>query len=384
MNLRHIALSSLRSVEHLLRGRVPADALGSASVHELDEFLILFYDQALGTAIHATPVFEALRHARPKARITVASCGMELETIRNNPFIDRIIATPNPYTHTLAAARAIRREFRPGKLFCTLTTGGSGRSRIALLALAAGKSIRVGFTLTPELYDASLSPTCNDSQIERNLRALRLLGIEAHDVEPRIFFTGDDLHHAQSFLSGEAKGTALLVACTSGGHPKNWPEDRLIAAAQHLTRTCGLRLLLPGTKADVVPLNLLAERIGTGAHVVAGKTNISQLAALCATSDIAVTLDTGTLHVARTQMLPMVILAPAWQPREEWLPLGRPWARIHMGPSIPAPPPANYVMDEIATADVIASIDDLLAAFPPSASAREARVQRSLTEAKAR
>jgi ADP-heptose:LPS heptosyltransferase len=384
MSLRHIALSSLRSAERLLRGRVPADALGS-----VDEFLILFYDQALGTAIHATPVFEALRHARPKARITVASCGMELETIRNSPFIDRIIATPNPYKHTLAAARAIRRAFHPGKLFCTITTGGSGRSRIALLALAAGKSIRVGFTLTPELYDAPLSPTCNDSQIERNLRALRLLGMEAQDLqpsifEPRIFFTADDLRHAQSFLTGEAKGTAILVACTSGGHPKNWPEDRLIAAAQHLTRACGLRLLLPGTKADVAPLTLLAERIGHGAHVVAGKTNISQLAALCAISDIALTLDTGTLHVARTQMLPMIILAPAWQPPEEWLPLGRPWARIHVGPAIPLPPPADYVIDEIAAADVISSIDGLLATFPPSAADREARIHRSLTEAKAR
>jgi ADP-heptose:LPS heptosyltransferase len=373
MSLRHIALTSLRTAERLLRGRVSTDALSS-----VDEFLILFYDQALGTAIHATPIFEALRQARPNARITVASSGLALETVRNNPFIDRLIETPNPYTHTLAAARTIRHAFKPGRLFCTITPGGSGRSRIALLALLAGKSLRIGFTLTPELFDAPLSPTCTDSQIDRNLRMLQLLGISVRDVEPRIFFTAADLQHANSLLAGNAKGTALLVACTSGGHPKSWREDRLIATGQHLTRVHGLRVLFPGTKSDVAQLNQLAARIGSGAHVVAGKTTVSQLAALCAIADIAVTLDTGTLHVARTQMLPMVIIAPAWQPPEEWLPLGKPWASIQLGPAIPLPPPTDYVIDEVGVHDVIASVDSLLAAFPVSANTREARVQRSL------
>lgn len=374
MSLRHIALTSLRNAERLLRGRVSAAALPS-----IDEFLILFYDQALGTAIHATPIFEALRRARPNARITVASSGLALETIRNSPFIDRIIETPNPYTHTLAAARTIRRQFKPGKLFCTITPGGSGRSRISLLALLAGKAHRIGFTLTPELYDAPLSPTCTDSQIARNLRMLQLLGINAHDLEPRIFFTASDLQHARSLLTGDAKGTALLIACTSGGHPKSWPENHLIATAQHLIRTHGLRVLLPGTRSDVASLNQLAARIGSGAHVVAGKTTVSQLAALCAIADIAVTLDTGTLHVARTQTLPMVIIAPAWQPPEEWLPLGKPWASIQLGSPIPLPPPAEYVIDEVSVQAVITAADALLAASPVSAVARESRVQRSLS-----
>ncbi len=213
---------------------------------------------------------------------------------------------------------------------------------------------------------------------------LHLLGIEAHPahaIEPRIFFTAADLQHAKSLLTGDAKGTALLVACTSGGHPKNWPEDRLIATAQHLIRTHGLRVLLPGTGSDVASLTQLPARIGPGAHVVAGKTTVSQLAALCAIADIAVTLDTGTLHVARTQTLPMVIIAPAWQPPEEWLPLGKPWAHIQQGPAIAAPPPADYVIHEIATADVIAGADDLLTTLPPSAAAREERIRHSLCKA---
>jgi ADP-heptose:LPS heptosyltransferase len=372
MSLRHIALTSLRTAERLLRGGASSGALDT-----VDEFLVLFYDRALGTAVHATPVFEALRRARPNARITVASSGIALEAIRNNPFIDRIVETPDPYVHTLAAARAVRRAFRPGKTFCVFTTSGSSRGRIAMLALLAGKALRIGFTLAPELYDTSLSPACDDSQIARNLRGLQLLGIETQALEPRIFFTAADLRKARSLLNGEAQGTALLVACTSGGQPKNWPEDRLIAVAQHLIGRYGLRVLLPGTQEDVASLTQLAERIGPGAQVVAGKTTIAQLAALCAVADIAVTLDTGTLHVARTQTLPMVIIAPAWQPPEEWLPLDRPWARILIGPWFPVTPP-GYAIQEVSVDAAIAAADHLLSAYPPSSDACEARVDRSL------
>lgn len=374
MSLRHIALTSLRTAERLLRGGVPADAVAS-----IDEFLILFYDQALGTAVHATPVFEALRRARPNARITVAGSGIARETIRNNPFIDRVIETPNPYRNTLAAALTIRREFRPGRSFCVITTGGSGRSRISLLALLAGKAHRIGFTLTPELFDAPLSPTCDDSQIERNLRALQSLGIRSAAIEPRIFFTGSDLQYARQLIAQQGRsGTAILVTRTSGGQPTRWPDDRFLAVAQHLINAHNLRILLPGTAADAPAVEELTARIGPGACSVAGKTTIAQLAALCALADIAVTLDTGTMHIARSQALPLAVIAPAWQDSREWMPLGKPWARILKGPWFPGPPPPAYAMEEVSVQSVIRAVDDLLAAFPVSIAAREERTEHSL------
>jgi len=382
MSLRSIALSSLRTAERLLRGRTSASALAS-----VDEFLILFYDQAFGTAVHATPIFEALRQARPNARITVASCGIARETLRNSPFPNRVIETPNPYTHTLAAARVIRREFRPGKLFCIITPAGSSRSRISLLAVLAGKALRIGYTLMPEFYDAPLSPSaCDDSQIARNLRTLLPLGIQSAVLEPRLYFTATDVQHAQALLADSpvgtpAAGTAILVTRTSGGQLTAWPDDRFIAVARHLIDVHKLRVLLPGTGADAAPVASLVSSMDAGAYSVAGKTTVPQLAALCALADIAVTLDTGTLHVARTQALPLAVIAPAWQASIEWMPLGKPWARILKGPWFPAPPPPGYAMQEVGVADVIAAVDDLLTAFPATPSARESRVRHSLVAA---
>jgi len=140
---------------------------------------------------------------------------------------------------------------------------------------------------------------------------------------------------------------------------------------------------LTGMPSDVAVQQALAQRIGPGAESIAGKTTVAELAAVCSLADIAITLDTGGLHVARTQQLPLVVIAPAWQNSVEWMPLGRPWARILKGPWFPAPPPPNYAIEEVSVAEVIAAADDLLALYPPSAVARNARAQRSLIAAKA-
>jgi ADP-heptose:LPS heptosyltransferase len=378
MGLRHIALSSLRAAESMLRGPV---ALSAAAA--IDEFLILFYDPALGTAIHATPLLEALRQARPEARITVATCGIAAQVIRTNRFVDRVIETPNPYTHTLATARAIRRAYPPKKTFCIVTSNGSSRSRITMLALMLGRALRVGFTLAPELYHAPLSPDgCSDSQIARNLRALRPLGIAVETMEPRLFYTEADLAHARSLFGASQQPTAIFVTRTSGGQPTAWPMARFAEVAKHLIATHGLRILLPGTTADASALEELAAMIGPGAVSIAGKTSVSQLAVVCALADLAVTLDTGGLHVARSQRLPLVVIAPAWQNSVEWMPLGQPWARILKGPWFPAPPPPQYAIEEVSAAEVIAAADDLLEHYPPSVEMRAERVRHSLLAGK--
>jgi len=378
MNLRNAAFSMLKMGERLLRGSVPVEG---PSLDSLDEFLVLFYDQALGTAIHATPLFEALRKARPSARITVASSGIALEVIRNNPFVDRVIETPNVYKHTLAAARVLRRTYRPGKIFCIITLNGSSRSRVALLAFLAGKSVRAGGTLAPALYHLPVDTSGAVSQIGKNLLLLTALGIQQSPIEPRLFFTQDDVNYVRTLLgldNGLCKGIAMLVTRVSGGQPTTWPQDRFVAVARHLMETHGYRIVLPGTASDTYDLNMLAKRISDGAISLAGKTTVAQLAVLCALSDIAITLDTGGFHVARTQALPLVVIAPAWQQSEEWMPLGKPWARILKGPWFPAPPPSHYAIEEISVGEVIAAADELVSKFPPSPQAREARIARSL------
>jgi ADP-heptose:LPS heptosyltransferase len=104
---------------------------------------------------------------------------------------------------------------------------------------------------------------------------------------------------------------------------------------------------------------------------LAGETSLLEMAALFGLADLAVTLDTGPLHLARAMRLPMVILAPAWSPPVEWLPVGNPRARILKNLDLPAAPP-DYIIDEVSAEEVEAAARALLAAYPPRTRSSEA------------
>jgi hypothetical protein len=62
--------------------------------------------------------------------------------------------------------------------------------------------------------------------------------------------------------------------------------------------------------------------------------------------------------------LPMVIIAPAWSPAVEWLPLNNPRARILKNADLPSAP-IGYIIDEVSVSEVQQNLRDLLQLYPP-------------------
>lgn len=369
--------------ERLARGlQRRSPLLDPADLAKIRNFIIPVSHSYLGSAVHETPLIEALRSAIPDANIIVAGSGIAAEVYRHNPGLTRLEAAPNPNSDFWGAVRRFReivRSFR-GEPWCALFTVWNSRSRVALATMLSGNGVRAGYTVAPPLVHLPLSDDHEQSQIAKNLRILGLLERDiALNLEPRVYFTEPDLNQARSLLAGDPeRPIAVLITRTSGGQPTRWPDRRFAAVARHLIETHGCRVVLPGTAGDAAQLGRLADCIGEAATSLAGKTSIPQLAAVCALSDVAVAVDTGAMHVARAQGLPLAIIAPGWQNSIEWMPLGKAWARILKGPWFPPPPPANYAIEEISVAEVNAAADELLQLLPASASAREARIRRSL------
>ena len=75
----------------------------------------------------------------------------------------------------------------------------------------------------------------------------------------------------------------------------------------------------------------------------------------------------------------MVVLGPSWQRPVEWLPLGVENVRILRGEDRVGAP-EGYRLDEISTDAVLAALDELIAAYPASAEARQARLRAETSE----
>jgi ADP-heptose:LPS heptosyltransferase len=364
--LKSAGFSVVGAIERSVRG-------SQAPLASTKNFLLLQYPTALGTAVHATPMIPALRAAAPESKIAVAASGLALEIFRNNPGVDWLIETPSPLKDLNSAARALRQQLPfAGEKFATLTTMGNERTRIGLASLLSGATERVGFTEVPEIYREVFRFDPSRSLIDNNLRILEAFGHPFRHFEPQIFFGEPDLEWAKQTLaeSGVRDGqmVAVFVTQTSVTQRKSWRAERFQAAARHMIERNGAHIVFVGTASESAATEALRAGLGNATTSVAGKTSLLQLSAMLSLCRVGLTLDTGTLHLGRAVGLPMAVIAPAWSPPTEWLPLGNPRYRILKNAEIATCPP-DYVIDEVSVDEATAALDDLVAKYPAAAEA---------------
>jgi len=170
-----------------------------------------------------------------------------------------------------------------------------------------------------------------------------------------------------------------MVTQTSGGQRTGWHTERFVELIRHVALELGFAVVFVGTAADAVAIDMIRMAAGGIGTSIAGRTSVSELAAVLALSDFVVAPDTGTMHVGRAVGVPMVVLGPSWHKPLQWMPLGVKSVRLLRGEDR-TDIPEGYRLDEIRTQDVIAALGELVEAYPPSARARKARELAGLSE----
>lgn len=360
------------------RIRRDRDRVSSNQIHN---FLVLQCEAPLGSIVHATPLYAAIKRVLPRAHISVAASPAAAAVLTLNPSIDELEVIPDPIRKFSPALRAVRElvSTMPSGPRAILTTVGDQRTRIACLSLLVDRAFRAGYTLAPETYDIALRFDPLRGQIESNLDILRRLGHEVPFCEPRVFFSPEDADATGSMLNGhdDVAPRIAFVTQNSGGQRNQWSQDRFSHSIGQLFHVSGAIPVFVGTSADVPAIESLRRTLPNWGISVAGKTTVPQLAAVLAQCDLVVSLDTGAFHVARAVELPGVVIAPAWQDAREWLPIGNPRYAILQGAAVPTTGP-DYCMAEISVEQVTKAALDLLEKCPPAQESRSARLKRSI------
>lgn len=371
MSLKH-------TLQHwTLGGLARLDRTPRYPLREVKTFIILQHTKWLGAAIHCTPLIPALRAAVPDAEIVLATRGYGAEVFQGNPDVNRIMPVPNPGSDFRGAVRELRKvvqEYSARPFITLVPLGVEYPSKYALAAWLAGASNRVGFTEAPELYRLPLPFDRGLSQIENNLRIVSALGFAPPVTtrEPRVFFSADETAHARSLLPGrdESKPLVALVTQTYKAQRKGWRAERFAATGRFLAAQFGAEIVFVGTQRDREAIELIRAQIPGRTWNVAGQTNIRQLTALFDLCTVGLTLDTGTMHVGRAAGLPMVVIAPAWSPPLEWLPVNNPRYIILKNADIPAET-EDYIIDEVSVDDANAAMATLLRSHAAERLARQ-------------
>jgi len=251
----------------------------------------------LGDCIMSMPAVQALRRRRPRAGIVMVSKERVLALWRMHAAVDRVIELKAGAPGLLRAAR----EVREGRVGSAVLFPNSLRS--ALVPFLAGVPERRGSRghMRRWLLTRVTDTTPVAGREHQLWEYMLLAGCDGeHDAEePRLTVPDSALARAHARIRDA--GDRALVAVIPGaarGPSKQWPARHFAEAGRRLVSATGCRILVLGTRAETELCGRVAAAVGPAAENLAGETGIEDLAAVLSLCRVALTNDSGGMHLA--------------------------------------------------------------------------------------
>jgi ADP-heptose:LPS heptosyltransferase len=220
----------------------------------------------------------------------------------------------------LARHLAFARDLRSRRFDVAIDFQGLLRS--ALVVRASGARYRIASEGTREgsaaFYNVRVARTEDRSSRQRCLDLLRPLGVNSRDRRMEVWFSPEDEAAAERLAERArlvAGGTRLVCLCpaTTWRH-KHWQEEGWAEVADGLARE-GATPIFMGAGADRPLLERIQGRMRSSAYLAAGETSLKEAAALLSLADLAITVDTGLMHIAVAVGAPVVaVCGPSYWP----------------------------------------------------------------------
>jgi len=313
--------------------------------------VLVFRTGRLGDFINAVPAMRLLRTRLPDARIVLATTVSSMPSMQSissayanldllpwlefvtPSLVDRAMSfTMMGPDRGLKSLRHLIAEERPDAVFVLPYMAESLVSKLKKLLffrLAGFKGPIFGFeglatrkTLRRSQYQLGLY----EHEVYGPVRAISecsMIGTVAEEeIVQRLTIPENALQWARDVVNESWPDGHPLVAIAPGASfpHKMWPIDRYIAVSRELLQEYGCRFVVVGADADR-PLGVkLKESLGNCCLDMAGRTTVTQLAALLSLCCLFVGNDSGPAHVASAAGCPCVTVTSAldypgiWEP----------------------------------------------------------------------
>lgn len=281
---------------------------------------------AIGDVLHGVPAAVAAKRAFPRARIGWVVEGRAADVLAGHRAVDHLFRLPRGWVGKWATVRSLRRQLLAFGADVAIDMQGLFKSGLA--TWLSGAALRIGHA-PPESREGSwltltrTVPATASHVVDRNCGLLAPLGIHA----PTVSFDMPDWpvsrRRMQDYLGSlRLHVPPVVINPGAGWRSKLWPEDRFATVARELHGRHGRRAVIVWA-GDAE--RAMAERIAAAAPeatVVAPRTSLADLGALCRLARLFVSSDTGPLHLAAAVGTPCVgLFGPV--PSERNGPYGR-------------------------------------------------------------
>jgi len=278
--------------------------------------LIVRQHNQLGDMLCSVPLFAAIRKRFPKAHITLVASPINYEILFSdiNPFIDKVITYRKaPFKNLIDFYRELKNhDYQIGIVPSTVSISRTSH----FINFFSGAKVRVGVRSIDNKHN-SVEYLLNvkadfkwDSnklhQVERNLDVGRQINCDltiAEKNEVMIHLSSDELEFAKNFMGENFPDSDKLIISFHPGAGKianRWRKENFTSLINMFYEKYGCYILITsGTIdkeiTDSIKNDLKAHDIDS---VVLENTPIRKLGGVIKLTDLYITNDTGTMHVA--------------------------------------------------------------------------------------
>jgi heptosyltransferase II len=298
----------LRAVNDLLTGH-RSQVTG---LKENFKRILIVRTDRIGDVVLSTPVIKALRQAYPYAYIAMMVSPYTKEIVEGNPFLDQVVIFDKEKKHrswlgTLKFAGSLAKKRFDLAIILHPT------NRVHLVCFLAGIPRRIG-------YDRKLGILLTDRikhlkqegekhELEYSLDLLKYLNIEATDKELFMPVTAEVVVWVRDLFSrvGIRDSDRLVAIHPSASCPSRlWPIQRFAEVADKLIERYKFKVLVVAGPKDIALARDMIKKMNHPAVNLAGRTSLTQLAAVFKKCVLFISNDSGPAHIASSTGTPVI------------------------------------------------------------------------------
>ncbi len=274
------------------------------------KILVINLMPAIGELLFSTPVFKVVREAFPEAIIEVLVSAQVHQLCAHNPNIDKIITINKTGDQSLPAHLSLIMEIRQSRYDLVINLNRSERTSL-LAIFSGGKRIcGVASNWLKPFFKPGLKRDHSIHSVDSYLKVLREIGIP---VQPDNF-----LEIIYDEKVGEKadriwRENSLPDKNVIGIHPgANWPNKRwkpeYLAILSDMLQQSGIRTVFFGGRDDLSIVDKVITLCNAKPVILTGQLTLLELAAIVKKCAVFVSADSGPMHIAVSQRVPVVAL----------------------------------------------------------------------------
>lgn len=285
------------------------DSLSSRTVKKV----LVIHLLRIGDLIVATPAIRAIKEKFPCCRLSLLVLP-EVETVlAGNPSVGEIILYKKGDIR--AYLKLIRRLRNDGFDIVFSLENTFFSFRYLLIPFLTKSRYRVGFKRKG--YRGFLNthevkwPAAVKHEAEKYLDLVKALGIEAGNKAFSLYYSKYDDMEARVLLRQNSISVADVLFCIHPGNlntTKLWRSEGFAVVADELIRKYNAKVIFTGLREEKYIIDEITELMKEKSCNLAGKTNLKVFFALIARSDLLITIDTSSVHIAAALKIPTVVL----------------------------------------------------------------------------